>query len=1204
MAAHRFLFFAPFGNWIVHTQLDCVIAAALANRGAEIKILGCDSQFKECLAAGTPPTEETCAACHQTSQEWFQRFQIPTAWLGSLLTPQDHQDAEIWAGTVDLRVDDAPFFDGQPIAHWVKLAVFSAIRSSRIPAPESPAYARPRQILIHGALIARATARILAEYKPDAVVCYSGSNGYYRIFVELARLAGCRVLVHERGSREGTFQLVPNCPTYEMIGKVHPGWEEWRKAPLTVAQLEEIVGSYDDRVQGKNTNFQAIHRYQSAPVHTRDRLRLPRNGRPVVLATCSGDWEFGMVCAFGGIHVLWKSQLAWLEHTAAICKKRGWQLIIRQHPLGAGKPTYPRATAWLSELLQEQHWMDEHVRVIMPGENTSTYDLFEIADVVVAQASRTPAEALARGVPAICVTNNGLELMGLPVVMKIEDLEATMEQAIARSPCVSVDDLRAAYRYAYFRASVVAKWDFTSVRIKEVYKPEFTLAGPEALLPGVDPALDRVCEHLLHSGPLYPSPSPAPAPEAEETAYIEERRQALLERRLAIRSAPQHSYPGVGILTTAKSATWRSRHQELTFHLQDLPSATDPAAMLKALGQLASKVGQPYLAILPPNVRYDECVIARAIDELEKPENASKQGTLFGCYVLEPDGTIGPEWNTPVQPIRPDELPPGAIDALHQPAVLLSLAVWRTDFFVQWTLSQADTIKSVDQAAAALLRSLTDSTKFVIIDEPSVYILSSPSREELLSESESTSADDPAAINAMKVRYEALYGATSAIGHATGEKLLSGKHYEPALQSALAVYSARQAGPETWRLLSRSMPEALCRRSFTGQAETASSGSTRFLQIHTFYSAYLSQHYAAKPHLLDGTHQQQVEALLADGFGVAHMWAPLLKEQGYDSRLVIANDVVSQFSWVKENLQSLRLKKKSEWLQEIVLEQVNRFQPDILHLGDTVAFDMRFVRRLKKRPKYVIGWRAAPTPDTVDWMGMDLLLSHLDSGLKFAWEHGVQDARRFYPGFSKWVADAVASESKEYDLVFVGQWSPDHERRNKLISKIAKAALGSERPFSFGLFLECADPSKMPDAVRKLNRGARWGMEMYRAVKRGRIALNAEIDMARGSAGNMRFFEATGLGVCLLTEHHDNISSYFQPGKELVTFKGLSDCLTQLYALLDNPLKVDEVASLGQRQCLTRHESHVRMEALQQILKSKPSFIKKALRAWLKPISD
>ncbi len=44
------------------------------------------------------------------------------------------------------------------------------------------------------------------------------------------------------------------------------------------------------------------------------------------------------------------------------------------------------------------------------------------------------------------------------------------------------------------------------------------------------------------------------------------------------------------------------------------------------------------------------------------------------------------------------------------------------------------------------------------------------------------------------------------------------------------------------------------------------------------------------------------------------------------------------------------------------------------------------------------------------------------------------------------------------------------------------------------------------------------------------------MDLAGSETINMRLFEATGSGVFLLTEYHDNLREYFEPGKEVETF--------------------------------------------------------------------
>ncbi len=51
---------------------------------------------------------------------------------------------------------------------------------------------------------------------------------------------------------------------------------------------------------------------------------------------------------------------------------------------------------------------------------------------------------------------------------------------------------------------------------------------------------------------------------------------------------------------------------------------------------------------------------------------------------------------------------------------------------------------------------------------------------------------------------------------------------------------------------------------------------------------------------------------------------------------------------------------------------------------------------------------------------------------------------------------------------------------------------------------------------------------MYQVLRRSRITLNSHIDLAGREAGNMRLFEATGVGAFLLTDFKDNLHTLFR----------------------------------------------------------------------------
>jgi len=71
-----------------------------------------------------------------------------------------------------------------------------------------------------------------------------------------------------------------------------------------------------------------------------------------------------------------------------------------------------------------------------------------------------------------------------------------------------------------------------------------------------------------------------------------------------------------------------------------------------------------------------------------------------------------------------------------------------------------------------------------------------------------------------------------------------------------------------------------------------------------------------------------------------------------------------------------------------------------------------------------------------------------------------------------------------------------------------------------------------------------FGMEMYDLLQRSDITLNIHSNLSLGETVNMRMFEATGAGTCLITDHYkdfilnqnDNIRELFEHDSEILTF--------------------------------------------------------------------
>jgi spore maturation protein CgeB len=94
---------------------------------------------------------------------------------------------------------------------------------------------------------------------------------------------------------------------------------------------------------------------------------------------------------------------------------------------------------------------------------------------------------------------------------------------------------------------------------------------------------------------------------------------------------------------------------------------------------------------------------------------------------------------------------------------------------------------------------------------------------------------------------------------------------------------------------------------------------------------------------------------------------------------------------------------------------------------------------------------------------------------------------------------------------------------------------------------------------------------MYQVLRRSRVTLNSHIDLAGREAGNMRLFEATGVGAFLLTDFKDNLHTLFEPDREVAVWRSTGDCLAAIdRALADNHSRAD-IAHAGQARTMAQH---------------------------------
>ena len=109
------------------------------------------------------------------------------------------------------------------------------------------------------------------------------------------------------------------------------------------------------------------------------------------------------------------------------------------------------------------------------------------------------------------------------------------------------------------------------------------------------------------------------------------------------------------------------------------------------------------------------------------------------------------------------------------------------------------------------------------------------------------------------------------------------------------------------------------------------------------------------------------------------------------------------------------------------------------------------------------------------------------------------------------------------------------------------------------------------------NKGAVFGLNMYQALADSKITFNCHIDAAKNNAANIRLFEATGSGTCLITDWKENLNDLFDIDKEVVTYKTIDECVEKVNYLLAHDKERNAIAVAGQKRTLNEHSLEKRI---------------------------
>jgi spore maturation protein CgeB len=112
------------------------------------------------------------------------------------------------------------------------------------------------------------------------------------------------------------------------------------------------------------------------------------------------------------------------------------------------------------------------------------------------------------------------------------------------------------------------------------------------------------------------------------------------------------------------------------------------------------------------------------------------------------------------------------------------------------------------------------------------------------------------------------------------------------------------------------------------------------------------------------------------------------------------------------------------------------------------------------------------------------------------------------------------------------------------------------------------------------------GMDMYNILYQSKVTFNKHADAARGGVGNIRLFEATGVGTCLLTDKGNNMVDLFEEDREVVTYASVDEAVEKVKYLLGNREVAEEIAKAGQNRTLKDHTVKARCRLIDDLIQA------------------
>lgn len=257
-----------------------------------------------------------------------------------------------------------------------------------------------------------------------------------------------------------------------------------------------------------------------------------------------------------------------------------------------------------------------------------------------------------------------------------------------------------------------------------------------------------------------------------------------------------------------------------------------------------------------------------------------------------------------------------------------------------------------------------------------------------------------------------------------------------------------------------------------------------------------------------------------------------------------------------------------------LLDHAQRYQPDVLWLvGDNTVIYPETLAEIKRTTGCTLIYASGTSPIVFSHAIERAAAPLYDLVLVNDYYHGIQWLELGAKHMAALPLSAVtpdfhrpydlSDDQREWlacDVAFVGTLLPDHLYSGRV------AALEALRDYNLGVW----SVHEVPASLRSHYRGRALGADMMRVMSAAKITVNTHGNFMR-YGGNMRTFEAAGVGVCQIADDLPGTRAWFTPGENILTYTDPDDLCTQVGRLLADDTERGRIADNGRAHVLAHH---------------------------------